>query len=208
MRHWKIILCVLALGVTGWILVRALTPARPAFDSAFYQYAGEQLVAEALKAPPGNRQIILYAEADSPTSTALNTALINGVREACRRVPGTQLVFESPTSPEALRHIWSQECLPAEVLTEVQRKYPGAQAIISLFGVPCAGPIQPAPGLVALSFNPAHDWGAQFGNAALQAVICRKPEPATPPVERPAAAQLFAATYRVVTRENFTQFAR
>lgn len=202
MRPFVIIFCLVLLLGAGISIYKFLVPAGIPYDGTLDRCIGERLGQQALKLASGTDEIVLFTLDEKQAKNPVCAALLQGLRQSLQPAPSIQLAVEFPADTSS-----SSECLSAPDLADILAKHPNAKVIISFLGVPCGRlpTSSPMPKIVSLSRSPTLDWGSLFAAESITAVIWPRPQYINPsqPTGTDECSKLFAASYVIVTRDNF-----
>lgn len=204
MRAFTIIFCLLLLLGASFFIYRSLAPTKIPYDGTLDRCLGERLGQEALKVASGTDEIVLFTLDEKQVKNPMYTTLLHGLRKSLQQSPSIRLVLESPMDG------LSSECMSAADFADITASHPNAKVIVSFLGTPCSGPKSQGgiPKLVAFSLSPELNWNELFANESMTAVIWPRPQhvSASQPTGTDECSKLFAASYVIVTRNNFHEY--
>jgi hypothetical protein len=211
-KPFIIVGCILTIGISLFFLVRGMLHRGPEYNPTVDRCVGERMLTETLKLIGGQGDIVVLSLAGSEFQDEMAKAQMEGFQQALKRAEGIQLLaVERPGKIEMVSRIMSVQGVPEEMFMGIIARYPSVKAVVSFLGVPRfrqeGGTInlKKLPAVVALAIPLANDWSNLVQQGVVGAVLY--PElnaQAQPASSRADCSTIFAAYYRVATKETLT----
>jgi len=211
-KPFVILLCILAIGVSGVSIVRHLIGPRTVYDPRADQCLGETIAHECGTLLNGHGEVVVLCEVGGKFKNRVSEARMEGFKRGLGKFAGIKIAaVEAPSESERMAPGF-MEGVSEKFFLQAAAAHPSANLIVSFLGVPVFAQtgepidVTKLPKVVALNLSPVGRWKELVEQDVVSAVVVPRYDQKRSDLPKKGDCKtMFESRYWVVNKANFKQ---